>query len=295
VSADGTGNPSSFKILIPGPGEVRIVEKASFFTVKRLLVMLSAALGCLAAVAIFAYFISRRNLKLASEMRERTAVTAERNRLARDLHDTLEQGLTGIHLQLHSIGNTDEDASAETRERLSAVDVLVKQCHAEMRQSIWNLRSVALEQFDLAEALERAARSIVLGSNIRLEVKRGGTPVKLPPLIEDNLLRIGQEAVTNAVKHARPTRLTVELTTSPSQVMLTISDDGTGIRSAAKPGHFGLTGMRERTVRMGGKLEVTPNPEGGTVVRVEVPLRNGSSRTQDEPAQSPTHQGARRG
>lgn len=295
VSADGTGNPTSFRILIPGPADVKIVEQASFFTVKRLLVMLSAALGCLAVVVIFAYFISRRNLKLASEMRERTAITAERNRLARDLHDTLEQGLTGIHLQLHSIGNTDEDASAETRERLSAVDVLVKQCHAEMRQSIWNLRSVALEQFDLAEALERAARSIVLGSSIRLEVKRGGTPVKLPPLIEDNLLRIGQEAVTNAVKHARPTRLTVELITSPSQVMLVISDDGSGIRSAARPGHFGLTGMRERTVRMGGKLEVTPNPDGGTVVRVEVPLRNGSSRTQNEPAQPTTHQGARGG
>jgi len=289
VSADGTGNPTSFKILIPGPDSVTVVERASFFTVKRLLVMLSVALGGLAAVAIFAYFISRRNLKLASEMREKTAVTAERNRLARDLHDTLEQGLTGIHLQLHSIGNTEIDASPDTRERLNAVDVLVKQCHAEMRHSIWNLRSVALEQFDLAEALERSARSIVLGSNIRLEVKRTGSAVKLPPLVEDNLLRIGQEAITNAVKHARPTRLILELATSPGQVTLTISDDGVGMAGPSKPGHFGLTGMDERAVRLGGKLTVTPNPDGGTLVRVEVPLRNGYPATQDEPAHSTTH------
>lgn len=294
VSADGTGNPSSFKILIPGRESITVVERASFFTVKRLLVMLSVALGGLAAVAIFAYFISRRNLKLASEVRERTAVTAERSRLARDLHDTLEQGLTGIHLQLHSIGNSEEDASLDTRERLQAVDVLVKQCHAEMRQSIWNLRSVALEQFDLAEAIERAARSIALGSDIRLEVKRTGTPVKLPPLIEDNLLRIGQEAVTNSVKHARPTRLTVELATGPKSVTLVVSDDGAGIQSPARPGHFGLTGMGERAVRIGGKLEVTANPGGGTMVRVEVPLRNGSSKTQNESAHPTTRQDPRR-
>lgn len=294
VSADGTGNPSSFKILIPDRKSITIVERASFFTVKRLLVMLSIALGGLAAVAIFAYFISRRNLKLAAEMRERTAVAAERNRLARDLHDTLEQGLTGIHLQLHSIGSSEKDASQETRERLQSVDVLVRQCHAEMRQSIWNLRSVALEQFDLAEAIERAARSIALGSNLHLEVKRSGVAVKLPPLIEDNLLRIGQEAVTNAVKHARATRLTVELATAPESVTLTVADDGSGIQATTRPGHFGLTGMGERAVRIGGKLQVTANPSGGTTVRVEVPLQNGSSRSHHESSQSTAHQDPRR-
>ena len=294
VSTDGTGSPTSFKLLIPDAASLSVVERASVFTVKRLLIMLSAALGGLAAVAIFAYFISRRNLKLASEMRERKAIMAERNRLARDLHDTLEQGLTGIHLQLHSIGNSESDASLETRERLDVVEGLVKQCHAEMRHSIWNLRSVALEQFDLVEALDRSARSIVLGSNIRVEVKRSGSAVKLPSLVEDNLLRIGQEAMTNAVKHARPAQLMLELATRPGVVVLTVSDDGTGIQASAKPGHFGLTGMRERAVRLGGKLEVSAKPGGGTIVRVEVPLQNGNSPTQDEPVSSATHQDSRR-
>ena len=290
VSTDGAGNPTSFKILLPGPDAVKVVERASFFTVKRLLVMLCAALGGLVAVVLFAYFITRRNLRLAAEMRERTAVTAERNRLARDLHDTLEQGLTGIHLQLHSIGKSDSDASPETREHLDVADSLVRQCHAEMRNSIWNLRSVALEEFDLGEALERAARSLVFGSDIRVDLKRGGQAVKLPPLVEDNLLRIGQEAITNAVKHANPTRIIIDLSLGESRVCLSVADDGVGMKEAKGRGHFGLTGMQERAVRIGGTLRTVPNPGGGTIVTVEVPLQTRTKESRDEPATSAADQ-----
>jgi signal transduction histidine kinase len=290
VSTDGTGTPTSFKILLPGPDSVKVVERASFFTVKRLLVMLSAALGGLAAVAIFAYFITRRNLRLAAEMRERTAVTAERNRLARDLHDTLEQGLTGIHLQLHSIGKAEADASPETREHLSAADSLVRQCHAEMRNSIWNLRSVALEKFDLAGALERAARSLVLGSGIRVDLKRSGQGVKLPPLVEDNLLRIGQEAITNAVKHANSTQIVIDLAINESRACLSVADNGSGMKEAVGRGHFGLTGMIERAVRIGGTLKTLPNPAGGTIVTIEVPLQTRTRETRNEPPHAATDQ-----
>jgi len=275
VSVDGVGNPTSFKILVPGPDQVTVVEKASFFTVKRLLVMLSLVLGVLVAVILFAYLTSRRNLRLAAEMRERNAVTAERSRLARDLHDTLEQGLTGIHLRLHSIGPDEDDASLETREHLQAVDSLVRQCHAEMRQSIWNLRSVALEKFDLAEALERAAKSLTLGSSIRVDAKQSCASGRLPALIEDNLLRIGQEAITNAVKHAKPAVITIDLHVSAKRAILSVADDGSGIRKAAAPGHFGLTGMHERARRIGGTLRIDSNAQGGTTVEVEVPLQNG--------------------
>ncbi|MCW1912023.1 sensor histidine kinase [Luteolibacter sp. GHJ8] len=293
VSTDGSGSPASFKILLRGPESVRIVERASFFTVKRLLVMLSIALGSLAAVAIFAWFSTRRNLRLAAEMRERAAVTAERNRLARDLHDTLEQGLTGIHLQLHSIGKDDSDASPETRNHLDAANSLVRQCHAEMRSSIWNLRSVALEEFDLAGALERSARSLVLGSGIRVDLKRGAG-AKLPPLIEDNLLRIGQEAITNAVKHASPSHLVIDLSINESRAILAVADDGSGIKEPAARGHFGLTGMHERAARIGGTLRILPNPAGGTIVTVEVPLPSRTRETRDEPERSPTDQDPRR-
>ncbi|MCW1886334.1 sensor histidine kinase [Luteolibacter flavescens] len=272
VSVDGAGSPTSFKILLSGPDQISVVEPASFFTVKRLLVMLSIVLGVLVAVILFAYLTTRRNLSLAAEMRERNAVTAERSRLARDLHDTLEQGLTGIHLRLHSIGPDEADASPETREHLQAVDSLVRQCHSEMRQSIWNLRSVALEKFDLAEALERAAKSLTLGSDIRVETRQVRTSGRLPALIEDNLLRIGQEAITNAVKHAKPTVITIDLQVTQARATLSVADDGSGIRRAAAPGRFGLTGMHERARRIGGTLRVETNSQGGTTVGVEVPL-----------------------
>jgi signal transduction histidine kinase len=273
VATDSEGTPSGFKILVPGASHIRMVEPASWFTVPRLLVLLSTTLGVLLLAASHAFFSARRNMRLLAEIGERRAVTAERSRLARDLHDTLEQGLTGIHLQLHSISPALEDASAETQERLMSVRSLVLQCHTEMRQSIWDLRPAALEQFDLGDALKRIADSLVLDSGVQVQLHQQRNQVKIPPLIEDNLLRIGQESLTNAVKHARATILTIELRATPGHVQLTISDNGSsGGSLESKPGHFGLVGMRERSIRIGGELTITRNSDGGCSVQVDVPL-----------------------
>lgn len=273
VTTDAEGTPSGFKILVPGTNPIRMVRAASWFTVPRLLVLLSVSLGVLLLAASHAFFSSRRNMRLLAEIGERRAVTAERSRLARDLHDTLEQGLTGIHLQLHSISPAHEDASAETQERLTSVRSMVLQCHTEMRQSIWNLRPAALEQFDLGDALKRIADSLVLDSGIQVQLRQQRNNVWIPPLIEDNLLRIGQESLTNAVKHARATRLKIELITTPGRVQLTVSDNGSsGDSLESKPGHFGLVGMRERSTRIGGNLTITRNSDGGCSVQVDVPL-----------------------
>lgn len=273
VATDAEGTPSGFKILVPGTGHIRLVQPTSWFTVPRLLVLLSVTLGVLLLAASHTFFNTRRNMRLLAEIGERRAVTAERSRLARDLHDTLEQGLTGIHLQLHSIGPTLEDASPETQKRLASVRSLVLQCHTEMRQSIWNLRPAALERFDLGNALKRIADSLVLDSGIQVQLRQPRSHIRIPPLIEDNLLRIGQESLTNAVKHARATCLQIELRATPGQVRLTISDDGSGGDSLeSKPGHFGLVGMRERSARIGGELTITRDSAGGCSVQVIVPL-----------------------
>jgi signal transduction histidine kinase len=273
VYTDAQGNPTGFKILVPDAADIRLVKAESFFTVRRLLVILSVTLGVLLIATAYAYFSTRRNMLLRAEIGERRAVSAERSRLARDLHDTLEQGLTGIHLQLHSISPALEEASAETQKRLESVRSLVLQCHTEMRQSIWALRSAALEQFDLGDALKRIADSLALDSGIKVELQQRREPVRIPPLIEDNLLRIGQEAVTNAVKHAKAGRIRIELFITSSYLSLTVSDDGCGGEAQTRPGHFGLVGMRERTARIGGKLKIYRNSGGGTSVRVEVRLR----------------------
>lgn len=273
LQTDAAGNPTGFKLLIPDAGHISVVEPASFFTVKRLLVLLCITLAVLLIVAVIAYVVARRNVGLRAEFRERRAIDAERVRLARDLHDTLEQGLTGIHLQLHSIGASPDDAPPATQQRLHTIRSLVEQCHLEIRNCIWNLRSAALEHFDLGQALERAARALVAGSGITVELRQKRTPKKIPSLLEDNLLRIGQEALTNAVKHSRATALVISLEVTATFVCLTIADNGSGMSDPEQPdGHFGLVGMRERAHRIGGVLEVTSLPGEGSAVRVRAPL-----------------------
>lgn len=276
VQTDMTGETTGFKMLVPDAASIVVVEPAPYFTPKRLLVLLAITLAILLAAALWAYFLTQRNLRLRAEMREKVAVSAERSRLACDLHDTLEQGLTAIHLQLHAIGPSQQEASGETQERLGAARQLVQQCHSEIRRSIWNLRSEALEHFDLGDALHRAAQSLFLGSRTRVEFRQQKGETKIPQLIGDNVLKIGQEAMTNVLKHADASVLRIDLTTTNDRISLSVSDDGSGFTPSTAPdgstGHFGLMGMGERAGRIGGKLTLTSNPGEGTTIRIDVPL-----------------------
>jgi signal transduction histidine kinase len=269
IQTDSLGNPTTFKILVPDAGNISVTEPASYFTVRRLLVALSAVLGILLAATAAAFFFARRSASLKAEMRERQAVTAERTRLAGDIHDTLEQGLTAIQLRLYSMDSGDGKTDLD----LVAARSLVQQCHLEMRQSVWNLRSQSSDNFNLAEALDRTARSLVLGTSIEVDLEQQNFTTRLPLLVEDNLLRIGQEALGNAVRHAHPTRLTIQLAATPNHASLVITDNGRGMHEGArKLGHFGLVGMEERTVRIGGSLTIKSTPDTGTTVQVDVPL-----------------------
>jgi|GEM_PF-1553597 Signal transduction histidine kinase len=273
VQTDASGNPESFRILVPGVEDVTALRPASFFTVKRLLTLLSITLAVLLVVLLIAFLIARRNIRLQAEIHEREAITAERNRLARDLHDTLEQGLTGIQLHLQGINAAKNGASDEIRKRLAAVRSLVQQCHIEARHSIWNLRSSESERFDLGEALERAARSLVEGTGIQVCLQQSRTGTEIPPLIEDNLFRIGQEALTNAVKHARPTQLQIKLAVTDDQIDLSVMNDGANDPPPLdSSGRFGLRGMQERADRIGGELTISSNQDTGCVVHVRVPI-----------------------
>ncbi len=281
VQTDMTGETTGFKMLVPNAASIAVVEPAPYFTPKRLLILLTITLAILLAAALWAYFLAQRNLRLRAEIREKAAVSAERSRLARDLHDTLEQGLTAIHLQLHAIGPSPEEASGETQERVGAARRLVQQCHSEIRRSIWNLRSEALKHFDLGDALHRVAQSLFLGSRTQVAFRQQTGDTKIPQLIGDNVLRIGQEAITNALKHADPSVLRIDLTTTSDRISLSVSDDGSGFSPATaadgRTGHFGLVGMRERAERIGGNLHITSQPGEGTTIRIEVPLTNQTS------------------
>ncbi|RYD25218.1 MAG: sensor histidine kinase, partial [Verrucomicrobiaceae bacterium] len=270
VSADQAGKPGNFGVLVFPPGGMEVVKGPGFFNERRLLILLCVTLLILAVTALWAYGAAKGKALLLAEVRERKAITAERGRLAGDLHDTLEQMLTAIHLQLHSLG-PDKELPATTKAGVASMRELVRQCHVEIRNFVWDLRPAALEHYDLPRALERMAKSLVLGTRTRISVKRSPGLPKIPSFVEDNLLRIGQEALTNAVKHGRPEGISIRIEAADAELVLEVEDDGDGLPEEAAEG-FGLRGMKERVGRIGGQLEILSGKNGGTLVRVKVPL-----------------------
>ena len=146
----------------------------------------------------------------------------------------------------------------------------------EARQSIWDLRSPVLETQDLSAALRDFGKRAAAGTAIRFATTVAGSPRQCPAKVENQLLRIGQEAITNAVRHAGAKRVNLDLRFDERTVVLRVSDDGCGFDAGAgardSDNHYGLTGMRERAAELGGQLPITTAPGDGTTVEAAVPL-----------------------
>jgi signal transduction histidine kinase len=204
---------------------------------------------------------------------ERHAVLEERNRIARDLHDTLTQSLAGVTFQLEGIRGHLQGASAAVREQFSVAVNMLRHSLAEARRSVMNLRALGLEDSDLLHALEETTRSHVTDASVKLEFHRVGEAQSLNARIEHHLLRLGQEAIANALQHSGCTTVRVTLTQACDASTLEIADDGHGFdpNGPSRPGHFGLVGMRERANQLRGKLDIETMPGKGSVIRVIVP------------------------
>ena len=209
--------------------------------------------------------------------REFAAVLAERGRMARELHDTLAQGLAGISIQLEAVEETLRSDPRTARSHLDRARQLVRTNLADARRSVFNLRPRALVEGDLPEALARVVRDLTWGRSVGTELKVIGSPRPLPSRIEHNLLRIAQEATTNALQHAAARSIRIELRFDRYQVRVRLSDDGCGFDPDAvlrtQNEHLGLVGMRERAEELEGTLDVRSTPGNGTEVIVDVPVR----------------------
>ncbi|MEW6156941.1 MAG: two-component regulator propeller domain-containing protein [Verrucomicrobiota bacterium] len=218
----------------------------------------------------------RRRLRQAEA--QFSVVLAERNRIARDLHDTLAQGFAGIAFQLEAVATKLTEAPAQAQEHLTIALNMVRHSLAEARRTVMNLRSAALENGDLATALNESGRQILAGRPVQLDVKTQGEPRPIPAKTEENLLRIGQEAITNALKHAEATRIDVLLEYRPESVCLIVRDDGKGFDPVTEQNrngaHFGLLGMRERAKQVNGQLRIQSDPQTrGTKIVFEISTR----------------------
>jgi signal transduction histidine kinase len=200
-----------------------------------------------------------------------SAQELERLRLARELHDETGQALTSILLKLKSIEDEGDparlaDATADLRE-------LVVTTLQDVRALAVELRPKALDDFGLVSAIERLVETFreQTGMEVDLEPRLGTE--RLPREIETTLYRITQEALTNVVKHARATRVSIVLTRREGAVSAVIEDDGRGISTGEPTGEgLGLVGMRERVALVGGRLVVESPPGGGTTLSIEVPI-----------------------
>ncbi|MEO8256651.1 MAG: two-component regulator propeller domain-containing protein [Acidobacteriota bacterium] len=204
-------------------------------------------------------------------------VASERTRLSRDIHDTLLQSLTAVGLELEVLASDCEpSARASMRDGLRALRHQVRRCINEARRSIWDLRAPGLESRSLPAALEEFAADTYAGQPVAIDVRVTGRHRRCAPQIEEELLRIGQEAIRNAMRHAHADRVTVSFHYSRNEVVLSVADDGSGlVRTAAtgQPGeHWGLRNMEERAARIKGRFRVDSQPGRGTVVETAVPL-----------------------
>ena len=222
------------------------------------------------AMAGLVVLLLKRRLLVAE--REFKAVLGERNRIAREIHDTLAQGYVGISVQLEVLAELlkHKKVDAATKQ-LDTTRTHVREGLAEARQSIWALRSQDTGENTLPVNLRRVTERAG-GRSLEAKFSVFGAYRPLAPGTEREILRVTQEAIHNVEKHAGAKHLTVRLDYGPAEIALEVRDDGRGFaidnEGTETPGHYGLTGMRERAAAIGGTLEVTSEAGVGTSVRL---------------------------
>ncbi len=206
---------------------------------------------------------------------EQLATSRERNRLARELHDTLAHTLSGMAVELEGIKSLWDTDPAQARAMLDQSLTATRSGLTEMRRALQALRAVPLEDLGLVLAIHTLAESVAAQTGAALTWQGPDTarPGRLAPDVEQCVYRVAQEALENVARHAGARHLTVQLAQDEGHLALQISDDGCGFdlsQASANDHHFGLKGMRERTEMIGGSLQVESQPGSGTTIRMSV-------------------------
>jgi signal transduction histidine kinase len=215
--------------------------------------------------------------RLSGQSRK-TAIAEERNRVAREIHDTLAQGFTGVIAQLEAArGAISQKKTVRVSDHLERAGELAREGLREARRSVQALRPLALAEKPLAVALRDLIERMTTGMTMRAKLALKGEPIQLPEEWETNLLRIGQEVLTNAVRHSQASNFDALLAFATREVRMEVRDDGRGFDPAKVHGGFGIQGIRERVQGMGGKFTIQSAEGKGTVISVLLPLKTASA------------------
>lgn len=277
---------SGFHLWIASPEDVHVLQAPSWWTPERLTFTLEGTLVVLLSLLVWSVLlrreVARKGKQLALEIAakreaevEFEAVVRERTRLGHDLHDSLEQSLTGVSLQLQAAELFRFDAPDRSAGHLALAQQVLDQSRDDLHRTVWDLHALRMDQEGFGETLRMRARMLNAdnAADIRVVIKEPVDP--LDDLIAGNLLLLAQEAMANALKHGEPKNVTVEVASDAKNVTIRIVDDGRGFEPGTVPGHreghFGLQGMRERVKRLGGKLAIRSAPGEGTSIEASVP------------------------
>jgi PAS domain S-box-containing protein len=209
-----------------------------------------------------------------TQQHRETAILDERSRMAREIHDTIAQGLTGIVVQLQAAEDS-QTPNADQILHIQTARQLAKASLVEARRSVWALRPQSLEEHNLPGAIDRLIDQIADRSGIDIQRRIQPLPHPLSSHIEDHLLRIVQESFTNILRHAQAQQVWVDLTFTPTQIRLCIQDDGQGFDLNQVTQGFGLTSIRERAHQIQAEFCLNSQLTQGTTLTVIVPIHSG--------------------
>lgn len=260
--------PDRASLLFRSMSDIRVLSTAPFWNARRL-VMAITLLGGLILITLFWIAAQRRQITALSSRIVQQATLDERQRIAREFHDTLEQELAGLSLRLDAA--TTRPLEDKARNLLETSRSLVSRIQSEARNIVSDLRDTE-HATTLPEALQLIASRAPEGITITLDL----SPIPaIPPHVTHHLRMIAHEAVTNAFKHAAATHITLQLTSTPTLLTLRITDNGHGFdpdtETHGKPGHFGCIGIRERARKVGAEVRWESEAGKGTAVCVELP------------------------
>jgi len=276
--------PETFQLLLRSSDDVAVIHNPPWWNLSRLLWTLG--IMTIVLLAGFAWLFAldrkvRQQTTIIQEKLRREAVLEERTRIAREFHDTLEQELVAITIQLEIVAAQFDDSPEVARQMLELARNMARRSLDEARRSVWDLRSHLLQNSNLPTAISEVTKLMSASSRIPISVETSCKPRKLSLPVETNLLRIAQEALANAMKHSHATRIDVRLAYEPDKVQLRIIDDGIGFEAdrstAVFGGHFGLLDMSERAAKICGSFSLISAPGQGTEIRVEVLEKEGAA------------------
>ena len=288
VQTANFARPTRLDLLLRDRRDLVVLRVPPWWTPRRLGIALGGAGVLLVLAFAWAWLLRRqvawRGARLAEEIAARHDATLEfdtklreRTRLAADLHDTLEQALTGLSLQLEATELFRTTAPERSAQHLRLAQQFLDRSRADVHRTVWDLRAHGLAGRDVVTVLRERTAAMVAGCAVEIAVETEGAALPLPDFIAGNLLLLAQEAVTNALKHAHAQHITVRVAFAPDGVTVSVTDDGVGFHPAYAPGHleghFGLQGMRERVKRLDGTLRLESRPGSGARLETHVPAR----------------------